>query len=68
MKTKQWMTARELAKMYGIGISTLYRLLKGPPKGYGRKSIDLRKIAEQRVGGRRRWSRSAAERLLQGAE
>jgi len=63
MKT-QWITAKELAEMYGIGVSTLYRLLKGPPRGYGKKSIDMRKIAEQRVGGRRRWSRQSAERLL----
>jgi hypothetical protein len=65
-KRHDLLTGKELADMFRISLPTLYRTLKrGPAKGKNRgHDIDLRMLPDTRIGGKRFWKRSAAERLL----
>lgn len=60
-----WITATELAVMFRISVPTLYRILKyGPARERNKNPLDLRQVPDQWIGGRRFWSRAAAESLL----
>jgi len=57
------MTAKELAEMFSISVTTLYRELKDGPRKED-NSLDFRAIPDRFVGGKRFWLRSAAEALF----
>ena len=62
-------TAKQLCRLCGISVPTLYRHLKyGAPmiRRHGAK-IDVGQVPYTWVGGRRFWSRSAAKQLIKEA-
>lgn len=60
------LNASELAQMFRISKPTLYRMMaNGPATGRNHGlSVDLRSIPSRWLGGRRWYSKSAAEQLL----